>query len=135
MTGDESYALNGNPPGNTRIHALYIKSGYWIDQIQVIYAIDGQVIRGDGHGGHGGSGTMFYLDGDEYITGIWGRTGNYVDSLHIETNKHRPGLWFGGNGGSFDYNYVVSPGDEIIGFQGRSGDYLDAIGVLTRKRC
>src|SRR5215510_14507879 len=81
-----------------RILGLIIRHGSLIDQVTPIY------LDGDGnlgipqHGGDGGGEDRIGMAPGEYITEISGRSGRFVDSLTIETNRGRR-LGFGGSGG------------------------------------
>jgi hypothetical protein len=125
----------GNPfadrdvPQGARISEVRVRSGNNIDSIQAVYTLpDGSLLEGPLHGGRGGSNGVFRLDPDEYITGFSGRSGLYIDSLIIQTNKRRSQV-FGGSGGSRVFSIAVPAGNRAIGFAGRSGDYLDSIGL------
>jgi hypothetical protein len=115
-------------------------------ETSVLYIWTGSVVEGytiqrdeEGHGmgySHGrytGTKHTFTLQQGEYITGISGRYGTFVDSIIIQTNR-RTSPRYGGPGGSAEYIYEAPDGWEIAGFCGRAGTYLDAIGVVLRKR-
>jgi hypothetical protein len=113
-----------------RISAIRIRAAGRIDGIQAVYTLqDGRVIEGQFHGGRGGRENVFTLDSDEYVTGIYGRYGEEVDSIAIRTNK-RTSQMFGGSGGKKDYRLDAPSGNMAIGFMGRSGERLDAIGLV-----
>ncbi len=116
-------------PLGARVSEVRVRSGNVIDSIQAVYTLaDGRLVEGPIHGGRGGSRSVFYLDSDEYITGFSGRSGDYIDSLTIQTNK-RTSQVFGGRGGNKAFNVNVPAGARAVGFAGRSGEYLDAIGL------
>jgi hypothetical protein len=116
-------------PAGARISEIRVRSGRNIDSIQAIYTLqDGRIFEGPVRGGGGGSTAVFRLDSDEYIVGIFGRCGEYVDSIVIETNKRRS-QQFGGSGGDRSYRIEVPDGNQAIGFAGRAGGYLDAVGL------
>lgn len=116
-----------------RIKQVTIRSGAYIDAIQIAYENSlGEIIEQPQHGGNGGGKDTFLLDDDEYIIEISGRFGQFVDSLLIETNKRRS-CRYGGNGGGAEYSYRAPDGYGIVGFIGRDGDYIDAIGVIFSK--
>jgi len=126
--GGSAFSDDEVPPG-ARISEVRVQSGDHIDAIQAVYTLpDGRALEGAWHGGRGGRLGVFRLDPDEYIVGISGRCGDYVDSLVIETNR-RPSPMFGGRGGDRDYRVQIPPRSQVIGFAGRSGEYLDAIGL------
>lgn len=116
-------------PLEARISAVYVWSGKYIDRIQLVYTLrDGRRIEGEAHGGRGGSRQVFNLDADEYITGISGRYGDYIDMLRIRTNK-RTSPQFGGSGGGRNFNITIPSGNFAVGLTGRAGGYLDSIGL------
>jgi len=114
-----------------RITEVRVYTGNYVDAVQLGYEYqDGRTVAGLRRGGPGGRENVFRLDRDEYITGISGRYGNYIDSLTIQTNK-RTSPVFGGSGGKRDYRIEVPSGYQAVGFAGRSAKYLDAIGLIT----
>ena len=119
-------------PEGARISAVRVHSGSFIDSVQLIYTLsDGSTLEGQVHGGRGGRASVFRIDSDEYITGISGRSGSYIDSLTFHTNK-RTSPAFGGGGGSKDFRISVPSGNQATGFVGRSAEYLDALGLQYR---
>ncbi len=124
---------DGDVPAGTRVVEVRIHSGSYIDSIQMIYNIpDGRVLEADRHGGNGGRPARFQLAPGEYIVGISGRCGTYVDSVRIHTNRRTSRL-FGGNGGDREYRINIPEGNQVAGFVGRSGNYLDAIGLIYQR--
>jgi hypothetical protein len=116
-------------PAGARISEIRVNSGNFIDAIQAVYiSRDGRTMDGPRHGGPGGRSDVFRLDSDEYLIGIYGRCGDYVDSITFRTNK-RTSQTFGGRGGRADYRIDVPQGSAAVGFVGRSAKYLDAIGL------
>jgi len=116
-------------PVNARVAEVRIQSGDLIDSVQLIYVLpDGRYVDGVRHGGRSGRASSFRLDRDEYIIGIFGRCGDNIDSLAIQTNKRSSPI-FGGRGGNRDYRLTVPSGNQALGFAGRAGSYLDAIGL------
>jgi hypothetical protein len=119
-----------NMPAGARISEIRVNSAEFIDGIQAVYTLrDSRMVEGPRHGGTGGRGDVFRLDSDEYVIGIYGRYGDYIDSMVIRTNK-RTSQAFGGRGGRADYRIDVPQGSMAIGFAGRSAKYLDAIGLI-----
>jgi hypothetical protein len=101
-----------------------------VDSLELLYTLpDGRTQLSARHGGSGGRQNVFQLAADEYIIGLSGRYGDYLDSIRIHTNKRTSPL-YGGRGGSYDYRIDVPSGNYGVGFVGRSGDYIDAIGLL-----
>lgn len=119
------------------IGALLIWSGIYIDAIQILYRdrSNGTLRLGEKHGGNGGKLTILPLDAGQFITGMKGKTGDYVDSLVVITNSTpNTTIGYGGPGGSSPYDFEVNSGEEVIGFFGRAGDYIDQIGIFARLR-
>lgn len=113
----------------SRVSEIRIHANKFVDSIQPVYTLqEGTLFEGPVHGGNGGRSYVFKLDPDEYVTGISGRYGNYIDSLVIITNK-RTSQNYGGNGGRNDFRIDVPTGSQGLGFIGRAGKYLDAIGI------
>ena len=110
---------------------MTVFSGVYIDSIQVTYAPSEGITGQPGkHGGGGGARKDLLLQPGEYITEVFGRSGDYVDSLTIRTGGSRSQtMTWGGSGGSRSFDYKAPPGTQIVFFWGRSGQYLDAIGV------
>jgi hypothetical protein len=97
--------------------------------VQMVYALrDGRTVTGPRRGGSGGRLNVFHLDADEYIAGISGRTGKYVDSIQFHTNKRSSPL-FGGRGGDREYRIEIPAGYQAVGFAGRADQYVDAVGL------
>lgn len=116
-------------PSGSRIAEVHIFSGKYIDAVQIAYRLpNGRVLMGPKHGGQGGQQNIFRIDSDEYITGLSGRYGNFIDSLQIHTNK-RTSPFLGGSGGNREYRINVPAGNQAVGFTGRAAEYLDAIGL------
>jgi hypothetical protein len=121
-------------PKGARVIGVKIRSGDWIDAVELLYkTADGKVESLGKHGGDGGGEDTFMLEEGEHITGITGKSGMYLMSLTIITNK-RKSQTYGLGQGDVQYHYEVPHHDEIIGFFGRSADYVDQIGIWVRKR-
>jgi len=120
--------------GGRSIAEVRIRSGAFIDAIQIVYVDDatGETITNPRHGGSGGKLDVFKLAPKEYITEVGGKHGWYIDSLWIKTNKGRTSKKYGGAGGAVTFTLQAPPGTRIHGFFGRAGNYLDAIGVIMR---
>jgi hypothetical protein len=120
-------------PEGAQIVEVRVNGGQFIDSVQMIYsARDGRLLEAARHGGDGGRAASFRLKPGEYIVGLAGRCGRYVDSLRIVTN-FRTSQTFGGRGGDRDFRIDVPEGTQVTGFAGRSGMYLDAIGFTYAK--
>jgi len=124
----DDYAI----PTDARLTAVHIYTEWVIDALRVDF------VRADGHadgrpplGGLGGAHHVFYLEDDEYLTGISGRCGWYVDAIRFHTNKRVSDL-YGGHGGEREYALHAPPGFEIAGFFGRADWYIDSLGAILR---
>jgi hypothetical protein len=123
------------------IAGIFIRSGWYIDQMQVLYRkpATGQLVLGPTHGGNGGGQNSFVLNPGEFINEVSGRSGSYLDSITFRTNQGRRfPSWgrYGGTGGGLDYQFPDPPEAdvELYGLFGRSGDYVDALGFHFRQR-
>ena len=120
-------------PKGARVVGVRIRYGLYIDGLELLYkTADGKKEGMGWHGGDSGNEETFLLEDGEFITGISGKTGEYVESLTFVTNK-RKSKNYGGEGGDKTFNLQKS-GEEVIGFYGRSGAFLDQIGIFVRKR-
>jgi len=130
--GGEAFADKQLPKG-AKVVGVKIRHGLYIDGIELLYkTADGKKEGLDWHGGDGGEEETFLLEEGEFITGITGKTGEYVESLRIVTNK-RKSRNYGGDGGDKTFELQKS-GEEVTGFCGRSGAVLDQIGIFVRKQ-
>ena len=119
-------------PDDARLTAVHVFAEWVIDAIRFDYAhADGATGSRPPIGGLGGNHHVFYLDEDEFLIGLSGRCGWYVDSVRFHTNKRVSDL-YGGRGGERDYALMAPPGYEIAGLIGRSDWYLDALGARLR---
>jgi phage tail protein X len=116
-------------PAGVRVAEIRISAGDTIDSLQMVYLLpNGRTVEGTRHGGSGGRLRVFPLEGDEYVIGLSGRSGDTIDSLRIVTNR-KTSPTYGGSGGSRNFQVEVPNGNQAIGFAGRSGDTVDAIGL------
>jgi hypothetical protein len=117
------------PAQGARVVEVQVRSGDHVDSVQLVYTLsDGRTVMGLQHGGEGGGLSVFHLDADEYLIGISGRSGSYIDSIRFQTNK-RTSPTFGGSGGNRDFHVDVPANAQVTGLVGRAGNYLDAIGL------
>jgi hypothetical protein len=116
--------------GVEKIIVVLISAGVLIDFLQLIVQKGNDLLVLSHHGGDGGHLTPFLLASDEYLTGITGRYGIYIDSMVLQTNK-RTSQRFGGSGGDKEYSIQAKRGEQIIGLWCRSDIYIDAIGAIT----
>ena len=113
-----------------KVIAVLISSAFLVDFIQFIVQKDGNPLALAQHGGNGGHLTPFLLAGDEYLTGMSGKYGTYIDSIILHTTT-RTSQRFGGKGGDREYSIQANPGEQIVGLWCRSDTYIDAIGAIT----
>ena len=117
------------PAQGARVIEVQVRSGDHVDSVQLVYMLsDGRTVMGPQRGGGGGGLSVFHLDADEYLIGISGRSGDYIDSIRFETNE-RTSPTFGGSGGSRNFRIDVPANAQVAGLAGRAGQYLDAIGL------
>ena len=85
-----------NIPNGARLSAVHVYCEWVINALQFEFTDDAPGSRPP-VGSPGGEHHVFTLDEDEYLTGISGRAGWYVDSVRFHTNKRASAL-FGGRG-------------------------------------
>ena len=121
-------------PAGARVCAVHIFADRYIDGLQFVFAK-----ANDPHdtlpllGNKGGHHHVLLLDDDEYLTGISGRSGDYVDSIRIHTNRRVSDV-YGGHGGKSEFDFTADAAEEIVGYFGRAGWYVDALGLIARER-
>lgn len=121
-------------PIGTRLREIHIYANWCVDGLQLIFTEDtGSQSDLPRAGAGGGIHHVFYLGEDEYLRGISGRCGWYIDSIQFHTNK-RSSHVYGGIGGEQDFYFHAQEGEEIVGIFGREGWYVDALGVIVRPR-
>jgi predicted flap endonuclease-1-like 5' DNA nuclease len=121
-------------PEGARLREIHIFANWCVDGLQLIYTNhEGEPGGLAKIGAAGGLHHVFYLEEDEYLAGISGRSGWYVDSIQFQTNK-RSSHAYGGAGGDQGFSLRAAEGQEIVGLFGREGWYVDAIGVVVRDR-
>ena len=118
--------------GVEKVIAVLISAGLLVDFLQLMVRQYGAPHALVQHGGDGGHFTPFVLADDEYLTGISGRYGLYIDSITFHTNN-RTSPRFGGHGGEREYSIHANPGEQIVGLWCRSDTYIDAIGAITAR--
>ena len=125
-----------------KVKTVNLRSGAYIDSIQLVYTTNQVSDKKGRDGGDPGSFTAdVTLPANEVIVGVEVRYGKYIDNLKFITNK---GKWasFGGDGIGIRDDYPSSPyvakkivfsapaGTHLVGMQGRSGKYLDAFAPI-----
>lgn len=110
-----------------RITSIQLRSGNYIDNLTVNYQNDNGITR-QYHGGNGGTlGPLLTLLPGQFITGISGRSSEYIDHLQIQISDGRT-VGGGGNEGE-SYSWKVPENCFVLGFSGRSANYLDQIQI------
>ncbi len=132
--------LGGKPfgdyviPVGTRLREIHIYANWCVDGLQLIFTYDkGRNSSLPRAGAGGGIHHVFFLGEDEYLLGISGRSGWYIDNIQFHTNK-RSSHVYGGIGGEQDFYFQAQEGEEIVGIFGREGWYVDALGAIVRPR-
>lgn len=121
-------------PAGAQVAEIRVNAGLYIDGLQLVYRdANGATIEMDHVGGHSGLHHAVTLEAGEYLTGVSGRCGRYIDSIRFHTNL-RTTDQFGGPGGEDEYRFEVAAGSEIVGFVGRAGWFVDQLGAIVRER-
>jgi predicted flap endonuclease-1-like 5' DNA nuclease len=121
-------------PAGAKVQEIRVNAGLYVDGFQLVYVDAAGVVTELPHlGGKGGWHHTFALDGDEYLTGISGRSGRYIDSLCFHTNKRTMDK-VGGSGGDDEFHYEAAVNGEVAGFFGRADWLIDNLGVIVRDR-
>ncbi len=106
---------------------VVIRAANAVDAFQSIYQLPGGSLSyGPNHGGSGGAQYYFWLNNNEFITGIWGFASPNIRCIGFTTNMRQMACW-GREEGTF-FRISLSSKDGFRGFVGRSGQMLDAIG-------
>ena len=121
-------------PAGAKVHEIRVNAGFYVDGLQLV-CVDaaGAVTELPHLGGKSGFHHTITLDADEYLTGISGRSGRYIDSIRFHTNKRTTDS-IGGRGGENEYHYEAAANGEVAGFFGRADWYIDQLGVIVRDR-
>lgn len=115
------------------VKGFNIRSGAWIDAVQVIYnSPAGHDDSTERFGGQGGGLGSFMLEPGEQITMVRFTYGQHVNSITIGTSHERSATFGEPNGPS--ETFEITGDYEFAGFYGRCGAYVDAIGILLYDR-
>ena len=119
-------------PAGAKVQEIRVNAGFYVDGLQII-CVDagGTVIELPHLGGKSGFRHTISLDADEYLTGISGRSGRYIDSIRFHTNK-RVTDSIGGRGGENEFHFEAAANAEVAGLFGRADWYMDQLGVVLR---
>jgi hypothetical protein len=126
-----------------KVKSVNLRSGKYIDSIQLVYTTNQVSDKKGRDGGDLGSFTAdVTLPANEVIVGVEVLYGKYIDNLRFITNKGKA-TSFGGNGKDTyndqlhyypveakKYEFSAPPGNHLVGMQGRSGKYLDAFAPI-----
>ncbi len=133
--GNGGHAFEGYTiPDGAKVQEIRVNAGFYVDGLQLT-CVDagGTVIELSHLGGGSGFRHTITLDADEYLTGISGRSGRYIDSIRFHTNK-RVTDSIGGRGGENEYHFEAAANGEVAGLFGRADWYMDSLGVVLRDR-
>ena len=119
-------------PIGARIKEIHVFAEYYVDALQIVYEdARGNEVYMLKLGGQGGQPHVFTLAADEYLTGISGRCGWFIDQLCFHTNR-RISETYGSAVGEDDFEFVAPEGQAVVGFCGRADWFVDALGVVLR---
>ena len=121
-------------PAGAMLREIHVNAGLFVDGLQFVYQEAGGALVEMAHlGGRGGLHHTITLDADEYLVGVSGRCGRYIDSIRFHTNKRTTDS-YGGHGGEDEYRYEAATGSEVAGLVGRADWFVDQLGVIVRER-
>ena len=121
-------------PAGAKVKEIRVNAGFYVDGLQLVCVDDAGTVSELPHlGGGSGFRHTITLDADEYLTGISGRSGRYIDSIRFHTNK-RVTDSIGGRGGENEYHFEAAANAEVAGLFGRADWYMDQLGVVLRDR-
>lgn len=140
-TGEVHGGTQGTPfkdKARGRLVQVAVRGGQWIDSIRCTWEDEGELEKGDNHGGDGGDEVVIKLEPGEALIGISGvllkqDDATVVGSLTFKTTKRTTspvGRVLDGP----KFTVAAPTGQEICGFQGNQGDYLNAIGMVCRPK-
>lgn len=119
-------------PAGARISEVQVTSGWYVDSIRLIYTDAAGITQAlPCFGGNSSHAHQFILEPGEYLVGVSGRSGRYVDNIVFHTNL-RVSPAYGGAGGENTFAFLAPENSEVVGFFGRADWYVDAIGIVAR---
>ncbi|CAM9150392.1 unnamed protein product [Scytosiphon promiscuus] len=115
-----------------RVREIIGWSGDSVNGVQVVYDVEGDVVRGPkrvgDHGLYRQSKIVLDVEGGEVLTSISVKAGAILDSLCVRTSKGQEKRW-GGGGGHLEHTWHVPPGASFLGFHGGMGGHVHSLGV------
>ena len=111
-----------------QIQHIYLTWGSYVESVQMI------LTSGDlpAHGGSGPNTTDIGFASGEYLIGISGEYGKYLDAISFITNQRTWGPYGVPKPNLSPFSYYLAPGQTTIGFCGRAGSYIDALGIIVK---
>lgn len=107
---------NYQVPEGARLREIRLLCDQYVNALQLIYTdADGNIGELRPVGGLSGQLQVFTLEDGEYLTGISGRSGWYIDSLKFNTNK-RSSETYGGTGGETYFQIDAPKNTELPDF-------------------
>jgi hypothetical protein len=118
-----------------RVTTITVTAGCYVSGVQFHYSDGSQTHHGGAALGIIGSCVVtthtVQLEPDEFLRGITGHAGKYIDHVEFVTKKRRIGPW-GGNGGA-PFALIGPPEYRVKRLFGRSGAFIDALGIIVEK--
>jgi len=111
-----------------QIQSIYMTWGSYVESVQMNMATGALPV----HGGSGPKTTSIGFSTGEYLTGITGQYGLYLDAVSFITNKKTYGPFGLPKAGLSSFSFNLAPGQTTIGFCGRAGKYIDALGIIVQ---
>jgi hypothetical protein len=118
-----------DPTKIRRLKKISIKHHCRVEKIQVTLVNNAGKKAIIEAGGTEGKWSHIYLDNDEYIIRVTGRSGTLIDQITFYTNKRRKLGPYGGNGGT-PFSIQVPRNSRVVGFRGKYGNAINQIGLV-----
>ena len=117
------------PVDDTTLTSIEVRHSTSIVSLQAITAA-GPLGRS---GGTSGTLERLTIEPGEYVTAIFGTSGNLVNSIGFETSNGRT-LGPFGNGGGTAFRIEAPGGYHVVGFKGAFGTRIDRVGIVIQER-
>ncbi len=137
---DRGIGFYDDVPAGAEAYQVILRPGDLVGAIEmVVKTTTGSIVPLGQHGTASNPAQTLTLGAGEYITQVYGRYGDAIDSITFRTSSGRTAR-FGGSGGQYAYDYTAPPNMQIVGFLGASGvpgwqhPYVYAIGVILTPR-